>query len=87
MPTTASTEAAMTTATPHAYRRIPRRGDSAGGNLVLVTLLRLRELGLPLPAGCAVYHASRPIAGNCSTSVSTESPASDSTGASLRTTP
>jgi acetyl esterase/lipase len=25
-------------------------GDSAGGNLVLVTLLRLRELGLPLPA-------------------------------------
>lgn len=26
-------------------------GDSAGGNLVLVTLLRLRELGLPLPAG------------------------------------
>lgn len=26
-------------------------GDSAGGNLTLVTLLRLRELGLPLPAG------------------------------------
>ena len=26
-------------------------GDSAGGNLVLVTLLRLRELGLPMPAG------------------------------------
>lgn len=26
-------------------------GDSAGGNLVLVTLLRLREQGLPLPAG------------------------------------
>lgn len=26
-------------------------GDSAGGNLVLVTLLRLKELGLPLPAG------------------------------------
>jgi acetyl esterase/lipase len=25
-------------------------GDSAGGNLVLVTLLRLRELGLPMPA-------------------------------------
>jgi acetyl esterase/lipase len=26
-------------------------GDSAGGNLALVALLRLRELGLPLPAG------------------------------------
>ena len=26
-------------------------GDSAGGNLTLVTLLRLRDLGLPLPAG------------------------------------
>lgn len=26
-------------------------GDSAGGNLVLVTLLRLRDLGLPMPAG------------------------------------
>jgi acetyl esterase/lipase len=26
-------------------------GDSAGGNLTLVTLLRLRELGLPMPAG------------------------------------
>ncbi|HEX4870481.1 MAG TPA: alpha/beta hydrolase [Moraxellaceae bacterium] len=26
-------------------------GDSAGGNLALVTLLRLRELKLPLPAG------------------------------------
>jgi acetyl esterase/lipase len=26
-------------------------GDSAGGNLVLVTLLHLRELGLPMPAG------------------------------------
>jgi acetyl esterase/lipase len=25
-------------------------GDSAGGNLVLVTLLRVRELGLPMPA-------------------------------------
>lgn len=25
-------------------------GDSAGGNLVLITLLRLRDLGLPLPA-------------------------------------
>ena len=25
-------------------------GDSAGGNLVLVTLIRLRELGLPMPA-------------------------------------
>lgn len=33
---------------PH---QIVLAGDSAGGNLVLVTLLRLRELGLPQPAG------------------------------------
>lgn len=33
---------------PH---QIVLAGDSAGGNLVLVTLLRLRELGLPMPAG------------------------------------
>lgn len=32
-------------------RHIVLAGDSAGGNLVLVTLLRLRELGLPMPAG------------------------------------
>src|SRR5690606_5439972 len=32
MPATASIEAAMTAATPHAYRRTPRRGGSAGGN-------------------------------------------------------
>lgn len=31
--------------------RIVLAGDSAGGNLVLVTLLRLREAGLPMPAG------------------------------------
>lgn len=31
--------------------RIVIAGDSAGGNLTLVTLLRLRELQLPLPAG------------------------------------
>lgn len=29
-------------------------GDSAGGNLTLVTLLRLRELKLPMPAGAVV---------------------------------
>lgn len=29
-------------------------GDSAGGNLALVTLLRLRELGLPQPAGAVL---------------------------------
>ncbi|MDP2228857.1 MAG: alpha/beta hydrolase [Moraxellaceae bacterium] len=44
-----------------AYRHLLQRGerpenivfagDSAGGNLVLVTLLKLRELGLPQPAG------------------------------------
>ncbi|MFZ5562114.1 MAG: alpha/beta hydrolase [Pseudomonadota bacterium] len=34
-----------------APKRIVIAGDSAGGNLTLVTLLRLRELGLPLPAG------------------------------------
>ena len=33
---------------PH---QIVLAGDSAGGNLVLVTLLRLRDLGLPQPAG------------------------------------
>jgi acetyl esterase/lipase len=31
--------------------RIVLAGDSAGGNLVLVTLLRLRELGIAMPAG------------------------------------
>lgn len=31
--------------------RIVLAGDSAGGNLVLATLLRVRELGLPQPAG------------------------------------
>ncbi len=35
----------------HRPENIVLAGDSAGGNLVLVTLLRLRELGLPLPAG------------------------------------
>ncbi|MGH8493433.1 MAG: alpha/beta hydrolase [Moraxellaceae bacterium] len=35
----------------HRPQDIVLAGDSAGGNLVLVTLLRLRELGLPLPAG------------------------------------
>jgi acetyl esterase/lipase len=34
-----------------APQQIVLAGDSAGGNLVLVTMLRLRELGLPLPAG------------------------------------
>ena len=29
-------------------------GDSAGGNLTLVTLIRLRELGLPLPAAAVL---------------------------------
>ncbi len=37
--------------TGHRPESIVLAGDSAGGNLVLVTLLRLRELGLPLPAG------------------------------------
>jgi acetyl esterase/lipase len=31
-------------------KRLVLAGDSAGGNLTLVTALRLRELGLPLPA-------------------------------------
>ena len=30
-------------------------GPSAGGNLVPALVLRLRELGLPLPAACAVH--------------------------------
>lgn len=37
------------------YRRIFIGGDSAGGNLTLVTALRLRELGLPAPAGLVCY--------------------------------
>lgn len=28
-------------------------GDSAGGNLALVSMLKLRDAGIPLPAGCA----------------------------------
>ena len=34
----------------HAPENIVLAGDSAGGNLTLVTLVRLREKGLPLPA-------------------------------------
>lgn len=37
------------------YKRIFIGGDSAGGNLTLVTALRLRELGLPAPAGLVCY--------------------------------
>lgn len=35
----------------HRPRHIVLAGDSAGGNLTLVLLLRLRELKLPMPAG------------------------------------
>lgn len=35
----------------YAANKIVIAGDSAGGNLTLVTLLRIREAGLPLPAG------------------------------------
>ena len=35
----------------HEARRIVVAGDSAGGNLTLALLLRLRDEGLPLPAG------------------------------------
>ncbi|GHO88484.1 alpha/beta hydrolase [Dictyobacter formicarum] len=35
--------------------RIVLAGDSAGGGLALATLLKLRELGLPLPAGAALF--------------------------------
>lgn len=37
-----------------APERIVIAGDSAGGNLALVTLLRLRELQLPMPAGAVL---------------------------------
>lgn len=37
--------------TGYAAANIVIAGDSAGGNLTLVTLLRIREAGLPLPAG------------------------------------
>ena len=35
----------------HDARRIVVAGDSAGGNLTLALMLRLRDEGLPLPAG------------------------------------
>ncbi|GCE24382.1 alpha/beta hydrolase [Dictyobacter kobayashii] len=35
--------------------RIVLAGDSAGGGLALATLLKLRELALPLPAGAALF--------------------------------
>ena len=34
-------------------RRIAVAGDSAGGNLTITTMMRLRELGMPLPAAAA----------------------------------
>ncbi|GCE09829.1 alpha/beta hydrolase [Dictyobacter aurantiacus] len=50
--------------------RIVLAGDSAGGGLALATLLKLRELGEPLPAGAALFSPLTDLAG---------------TGASLKT--
>ena len=36
-------------------RRIFMAGDSAGGNLAIVTALKLREIGAPLPAGIIAF--------------------------------
>lgn len=38
----------------HDPRQIVIAGDSAGGNLALVTLLRIKESGLPLPSGAVL---------------------------------
>ncbi|OYT70032.1 MAG: alpha/beta hydrolase [Chloracidobacterium sp. CP2_5A] len=44
-------------------RRLLIAGDSAGGGLALSTLIRLRELGAPLPAGAALYSPWTDLAG------------------------
>ncbi len=44
-------------------RRLLIAGDSAGGGLALSTLIRLRELGLPLPAGATLYSPWTDLAG------------------------
>ncbi|GLV53540.1 hydrolase [Dictyobacter sp. S3.2.2.5] len=43
--------------------RIVLAGDSAGGGLALATLLKLRELGEPLPAGAALFSPLTDLAG------------------------
>lgn len=43
--------------------RLVLAGDSAGGGLVLSTLVRLRELGAPLPAGAVLYSPWTDLAG------------------------
>ncbi|KAJ3342300.1 hypothetical protein HDU93_002773 [Gonapodya sp. JEL0774] len=43
------------TPTPLPPSKIVLAGDSAGGNLVLATLLTLRESGIPLPAGAVLF--------------------------------
>ncbi len=45
---------------PH---RLILAGDSAGGGLVLSTLVRVRELGVPLPAGAVLYSPWTDLAG------------------------
>ncbi|MCP1615700.1 acetyl esterase/lipase [Pseudomonas sp. SLBN-26] len=48
----------------HAASRIVIGGDSAGGNLTLVTALRLRQLGLPAPAALVCYSPVTDLSGN-----------------------
>ncbi|MCS7081257.1 MAG: alpha/beta hydrolase [Chloracidobacterium sp.] len=44
-------------------QRLLIAGDSAGGGLALSTLVRLRELGIPLPAGATLYSPWTDLAG------------------------
>ncbi|MGQ9897922.1 MAG: alpha/beta hydrolase [Acidobacteriota bacterium] len=46
-----------------APRQLVLAGDSAGGGLTLSTLVRLRELGLPQPAGAVLYSPWTDLAG------------------------
>ncbi len=43
--------------------RIVVAGDSAGGNLALALLLRIRDAGIPLPAGAALLSPATDLAG------------------------
>lgn len=44
-------------------RRVFLAGDSAGGGLALATMLSLREAGLPMPAGAALFSPWTDLAG------------------------
>lgn len=48
----------------HAPERLVIAGDSAGGNLTLVSALRLRDLGLPLPAALVCFSPFTDLSGD-----------------------